>query len=275
MSSSLPRALEADRPSVLAEIAAASDQSHWRGLQRFQETLRQGGLDLLRPFSLAALAAINALHPRFSSHRPTELGIVVGNTRALWGAFLRHLRGLGVRSPDELGPDPLDIYVEELVHSAISDLLDACNARGEAVFSHELLPAPIPIQRIAEMSGLGRVGPAHLSVHPTYGPWFALRAVIALDLPASAGAYFATEPGGADPCERCEAPCRRALSGALLGRDVSLSPAIPAPSGLSDRQARWLRVRDACPVGREHRYSDAQILYHYDGKKSALFGRAK
>src|SRR5262245_55311539 len=153
MNSSLPRRLDAERTSVGGELAAPEGEPG-RGLRRFQETLRQGGLDLLQPFSLAALGAIKVEHPRFSSHRPNQLGVVVGNTRALWGTFLRHLRGLGVRSADELWPDPLDIYVEELVHGAISDLLESSGAHGAAVFSHDLVPAPIPIQRIAEMSGL-------------------------------------------------------------------------------------------------------------------------
>lgn len=25
----------------------------------------------------------------------------------------------------------------------------------------------------------------------------------------------------------------------------------------------WLAVRDACPLGREHRYSEQQVAYHY------------
>lgn len=278
MSSFLPRAVQGDRPPSPGELIRHADEPVGRGLGRFQDTLAQGGLDLVQPFALAALGALKVEHPRFSSHRPNQLGVVVGNTSALWGAFLRHLRGLGVRSANELGPDPLDIYVEELVSAALSDLLESCAVRGAAVFSHELLPAPIPIQRIAEMSGLGRVGPAHLSIHPRLGPWWALRAVIALELPASAGAHFQTEPSGRHPCEGCAAPCRRALSGALLGRDMSSGDEQdlpPAPTGLSDKQRRWLRVRDACPSGRQHRYSDAQILYHYDGRKDALFGKAK
>jgi methylmalonic aciduria homocystinuria type C protein len=35
---------------------------------------------------------------------------------------------------------------------------------------------------------------------------------------------------------------------------------------LRDRWRLWLAVRDACPVGREHRYSDEQIRFHYAGE---------
>lgn len=273
MSPFLPRPLEDSREQALVSAEAAQRNDEREGLRRFQETLRLGGLDLLQPFGLDCLQKGKVDHPGLSSYRPTQLGVVVGNTRALWPAFLRHLRGLGVRSVAELGPDPLDIYVEELIQAALSDLFETASIRGTAVYGHELLPAPIPIQRIAELAGLARIGPAHLSVHSHFGPWFALRAVVALEVSARAGDVLDANPSSAHPCERCDAPCRRALSGALLKRDVDAHAAGPAaPAGLSERQKRWLRVRDACPVGAEHRYSAQQILYHYDGKSDVLLG---
>ena len=275
VSTSLPPLLVGDRRSAYPRVFDNDQQA--QALRVFQEALRRGGLDLLQPFSLGSLSEIRAEHSRFSSYRPTQLGLVVGNTRALWPAFLRHLRGLGVRSPDELGPDPLDIYVEELLQGSLGDLMEAFSIQGTAVFSHELLPSPIPIQRVSELAGLARVGPAYLSVHSDYGPWFALRAVVALDVEAGAGDHVTAQSTGTHPCETCSAPCRRALSGALLHRDREADSldVPPAPSGLSTRQRRWLHVRDACPVGRDFRYSDAQILYHYDRRREALFGDAK
>jgi methylmalonic aciduria homocystinuria type C protein len=35
----------------------------------------------------------------------------------------------------------------------------------------------------------------------------------------------------------------------------------------------WLAVRESCPVGREYRYCDAQIEYHYT-KDRAILRRA-
>jgi len=254
----------------------AQELQSFQALQRFQDTLKQGGLDLLQPFELDCLGKSKIALPGLSSYRPTQLGVVIGNTSALWPAFLRHLRGLGVRSAAELGPDPLDIYVEELIQGALTDLLEGSAIRGTAAYGHERLPTPIPIQRIAEVAGLARIGPAHLSVHSRFGPWFALRAVALLSVPADVGAVFASRPSAAHPCDGCDAPCRRALSGALLHRDVDLAtPGPPAPPGLSERQQRWLKVRDACPIGAEHRYSAAQILYHYDGQREVLLGEAK
>ncbi len=61
---------------------------------------------------------------------------------------------------------------------------------------------------------------------------------------------------------RCAAGCQPALERAL---------AAGAPrdqAELRERWKLWLAVRDGCPVGRDHRYSDDQIRYHYAGDRS-------
>lgn len=32
----------------------------------------------------------------------------------------------------------------------------------------------------------------------------------------------------------------------------------------------WIAVRDACPIGREHRYPEDQLRYHYTKDRSLL-----
>jgi hypothetical protein len=53
----------------------------------------------------------------------------------------------------------------------------------------------------------------------------------------------------------CDAPCHDALARAL---------ATP-----NDWRA-WLAVRDACPIGRDYRYDDDQLRYHYTKDRAAL-----
>ena len=72
-----------------------------------------------------------------------------------------------------------------------------------------------------------------------YGPWFALRAAIVM-------------PGEPPP----PAPPVHALH---LRRAVSRR----AGDCASTDWRSWVAVRDACPVGRDHRYSDDQIEFHY------------
>lgn len=104
--------------------------------------------------------------------------------------------------------------------------------------------------------GLAALGPAHLSVHPDFGPWFAYRALIAVDLPP----LTETDQHRSEPCASCSAPCVPALHEAL---------GAPNPTG-SGRFEPWLAVRDACPAGRAARYSEAQIRYHYTKERRWL-----
>jgi methylmalonic aciduria homocystinuria type C protein len=110
-------------------------------------------------------------------------------------------------------------------------------------------PSAVPIQRLGSRVGLASLGPAYLSVHPRFGPWFAYRAVAVLDLPPEIQPAPRTEP-----CTTCPAPCGAALEQAL-GPRRSLD--------VEENWQRWLAVRDACPVQAEARYPDDQIRYHY------------
>jgi hypothetical protein len=172
--------------------------------------------------------------------RDGRCGIVVGNTRALWAHF--------VPTP---GPDPLDRYVVRVVEEAVGAL-------GEIYWAHTM-PPTVAIQREAERAGLAWLSPSHLSVHVEYGPWIALRALVVCDLPVDA-----VEP--AKPCCDCARGCGPALACALAAGSLDTR---------EDLQARWklwLDVRDACPRGRAHRYSDAQIAHHYGLAKVQIPG---
>ena len=76
-------------------------------------------------------------------------------------------------------------------------------------------------------------------IHPTFGPWVALRGIIALagDPPPAAAPI-------APPC-RCAGACTDALARAMRSEDP----------------AHWIALRDSCTVGSEHRYGDAQLRF--------------
>jgi methylmalonic aciduria homocystinuria type C protein len=152
-------------------------------------------------------------------------GVLIGNTRAMWPTFV---------AAKPAGPDPLDRYVEAAIDPLVPE-------GGRVVYAHRQYDgAFLPFQRFAVAAGVGSLSETNLVVHPVYGPWFALRAAI----------LVAGEAPPVTPCPpvcRCDAPCRQALSRAI---------------GTIDWRA-WLAVRDACPVGREYRYSEDQLAFHY------------
>jgi len=156
-------------------------------------------------------------------------GLLVGNTRTLWPEFVAE------RTP---GPDPFDRFVEARIDPLVP-------AGARVFYGHRMYDgAFVPLQRIAVAAGLGALSDTQLVIHPIYGPWFALRAAIVIE-----GEPPPAAPP-ASPCV-CTAACRAAFEHAQRPSD-----------GSTDWRA-WLAVRDACPVGRTHRYTDEQIEFHY------------
>lgn len=176
--------------------------------------------------------------------------IVIGNTRALWP----HINRFVLASPQPVR-DPVDTYVQQVIGHAIADLPHVVDVR----YSHEPPPRLVAIQQLAHVSGLAWLSPSHLCVHPTFGPWIALRAAIVLGEPAPA-ALAEPQP----PCD-CSTHCLPKLNEALaVGQATS--------ADVVEHWKYWLAVRDACPVGRQHRYSEQQIRYHYNGERPERWG---
>jgi hypothetical protein len=188
--------------------------------------------------------------------------LLVGNGRSFWEHFLRAVR----EEPERLSsPHPLDEFVEQ----SLRDALSASASSAAVVFGHCQYPGGYaPLQRWAERAGALALSPSHLSVHPVVGPWLALRALLVFDERVeqnpSPGAVPAAERTGL-PCARCSAPC-------LLPFEEASRISETAPTGkrVTDHWRHWLEIRDACPVGRQYRYSDEQIRYHYARDRSVL-----
>ena len=194
--------------------------------------LADDGFDLTHAFDTTLIAPL--VPPALIAKRR---GVIVGNTRALWPRFLA-----AYHADRELAasPDPLDRYTELAVARAYPG--------APAWFSHRRYDgAFVPFQKIAAVAGLGVLMPTQLVIHPLYGPWFALRALVLVD--------GEPPPHVLPTLSCCTSDCTARLDAALA-------------SG-GDWRA-WLAVRDACNVGRAFRYGDQQIAYHYTKDRSLL-----
>ena len=121
--------------------------------------LAAAGLDIVHRFDARAVAAELAV-PQLATH---PVGVLVGNTRAMWPKFL------AARPPVA---DPLEAYVERALDPLALPVLYA-HRRYAGAF--------LPFQRIAVAAGLGAMSATHLVIHPEHGPWFALRAIVLVD----------------------------------------------------------------------------------------------
>lgn len=214
------------------------------------------GLDLVHAFRVGSYNNVVDEALRIADFgRPQALALVVGNTRALWPRFLSALRADCSLLEEN---DPIDQYTERNLRESLAGVEMRCEVR----WAHEGPPRLVAMQRLAHVAGLAYRAPCNLSIHPVYGPWIALRAVVVVDADGPEGSELPS------PCGTCETHCMPALDVALAesGR-AALATGTPPATAL---WKSWLAVRDACPLGREHRYSDEQIRYHYTKDRGVL-----
>jgi methylmalonic aciduria homocystinuria type C protein len=225
-------------------------QPEWQEVvTQLKSSCQRRGLDLTHAFNVRQYNAQAAENERLSDFGRTDaLGVLVGNTRALWPAFKQALTRDFALSDEQ---HPLDTYVTQRLTALVAE---ATSHAAQIVFSHVTSPRAFPIQRLAEAVEFAAVSPSHLSVHAELGPWFALRAVVVFDLPGP----DAAPPALARPCRGCSAPCVPALARAVAASGSPLSAA-----AIAEHAAEWVAVRDVCPVGRSFRYDDEQLRYHY------------
>lgn len=200
------------------------------------------GLDLAAPVDVNRYNAVVDEPYRVPTFdRESTLGIVLGNTKAMWPCFVEAMKNDTALFASE---NPLDDYVMGIVREAVAHVPFETEVR----FSHEPPPRRVAMQRLAEIASLAWLSPAHLSIHPTYGPWFALRALVVVDLDGPP----TIEPPA--PCAYCESGCKPTLAWALG----------------SDDPNDWIAVRDACPMGAKYRYNEPQLRYHYEKDRNKL-----
>jgi len=233
---------------------------HWRRLfARLSGRLGPSGIDLAAPMQVDWYNRNEpaALHlPTLAG--PSSLAIVLGNSRAMWRPFLRGLQA----DPSLLDLlHPLDAWVERQLLAALEGLdpqpssIHQVNGPDSRSYS---------MQRAAVATGLVGMTPTRLAMHRQLGLWFGLRAVLLFPLPGPERPVHS----GPIACGGCsERPCVPALERAL-GRPAA---GAEAPSmAIRDHWEPWLALRDSCPEGRQHRYGELQLGYHYSKQRRYL-----
>ncbi len=239
-------------------------------LPRMKEALGPYGLNLI---GTAKVEAYEALVPPSYHVRPYlpqgKTLIVVGSGGgSFWQAFQAYLSAHPGYKERE---NPLDDYTLEVVEGSLTPLLTWARVDYRYLYPFRFAKEPVSFMHLALAAGLG--GPSLLGVliHPTFGPWMALRAavLISLDLHEPPPAL------GFDPCPSCiEKPCRAACpAGAIRPEEGWDIPAcvrhrLRVPFDCVDRcQARY-----ECVYGREYRYPADELRYHH--QKSFLWMKA-
>ncbi len=214
---------------------------------QLRQPLAAAGFDLIAG---ATVQAYNDVAPKGywlpDLGRDNTLAVVIGNTSGLWPALGRVWDKPGYQD------DPVDRYTVTTISAAV----DGVDLTSEIFYAFEPPPRRIAIQQLAHVAGLAWLSPSHLSVHPVFGPWIALRATVVFNCAGP-------ETSPIDPPCDCSAGCLPAFERALAAGEPA------SKADLADRWKDWVAFRAACPVGALHRYSDEQIRYHYTEDPSA------
>ena len=153
--------------------------------------------------------------------------------------------------------DPVDQLSVQLTQQFIDHYL----GNPEHLLLYPLTQYLVPLTQLGEVANWSHPAPIGQGINPEYGVWFAYRTAFLLN-----GRFpTITHPPTASPCQSCvEKPCISACPSSAVTQtnfdifactDFRVEPASPC----ADR----CLARIACPVAPEHRYTLAQIQYHY------------
>lgn len=208
--------------------------------------LADAGLNRQHVFALAALPPA-LLAPLGDIAGFQQLVLLGHGGRRLWDC---------VQQAGLASEHPIDDYCVATVDRCFAQYLPG--RRYRIVYPGD---APIGLQTLGGLAGWHHPSPFMVGIDPEFGSWSAYRAVVL------AATDFCPSPvvDRSHPCRSCSGrPCIAACpAGALADGRFALDkcsryrllPDSPCADGCLARQA--------CPVGAEHRYDDAQIRHSY------------
>lgn len=250
-------------------------------IEKFRSMLALDGFDVVHQADVHWYNAHIKEHSLPLNPLPTfersegALCFLVGNSVALWPTFLTWL---GRRKKPEDVADPLDEYATLCISDAIWELTREGDISWDTFYvAGEVPERLVSMQRVALTAGLCyHDSETQLAIHPTFGAWVAFRAVVVLDAPSGLGA---TPPPRVDCLlgDEEKAAAREAMAAALrASNQANLCTQLHGEKGMEiDVRLAWAKLRDCVRVGREHRYSEEQLVYHYTTDKAKLMRALK
>jgi epoxyqueuosine reductase QueG len=236
-------------------------------LRALERTLAGHGLNLIGAASPRSYDAL--VPPEYALARllpGARSAIVIGNGGpAFWGAFRAFCRA----HPEvERQSDPLDAFTATVIEEAVWPVVGALPSR--IVYPFRFPADPVSFVHLAECAGLGRRSLLGLLVHPTFGPWIALRAAVLLPVVLAT----ARPADGFDPCPTCiERACVSACPAGAIGDGGWDIPRCAAHRLRDDDEcAARCHARFDCVIGREYRQSPEELAYHQSRARGALAG---
>lgn len=197
--------------------------------------------------------------PRLVDGRRAAAVLAIGVTG---GAMWPHFERWRMAQADRGGVDPLDRW-SKIVIDALADAVGA-----QACYPSD---APYhPFQAWAMRAEGLKPSPLGILIHPRYGLWHSYRG--ALLFATWDGDALSSGPRGLHPCDTCrEKPCLSTCPvGAVLPEGFDIAGCrqhLASEEGQGGCMLSGCLARNACPVGGDFRYPEAQLRFHMQALK--------
>jgi hypothetical protein len=178
--------------------------------------------------------------------------VVASGGRALFDAF-----SAAPEAALRACSDPLDAYTRRVVETAAGRL----GGGALALFAFERRSGVYAdFVALGQAAGLGAPSRLGLLLHPEFGPWMSIRALLLTDTEVAE-----TGPArGFDPCLGCPAPCVRACHGEAVPVATRQFDVAACRATRASEPGCRLRcdARRACVIGPDHAYSPEAEAHH-------------
>lgn len=225
--------------------------------------LNNAGLNCHAVFEIASLpaAALEILDERCPQARQYSQLILIGHGgKVFWEA----LKATGVDLSRQEEQHPVDNFtvstVQQFMHEEHADCAYQIIYPGTYTIS---------LQELGKLAGWHHSSPFMVGINPTFGSWFAYRAVVLANTNLALSAPIIC----ASPCDSCEdKPCISACPAqALDAGEFHLLKCVSYRQEEASVCKNTCVARRRCPVAIEHRYSEEQMQYHY-GRSMRVIG---
>ncbi|KAG2488315.1 hypothetical protein HYH03_013165 [Edaphochlamys debaryana] len=167
---------------------------------------------------------------------------------------------------EALAEAPLDDYAREVILRAVAQACQGCRADVRFSCTRPGAEGFVDLLRAANCAGLAYLdNDLHLCLHPTFGPWIGLRAVVVLDAPAGPDV-------GRPLSDPIPAKLRMQLQAAMAEAMEEVHKQAEAREGVRSNWEVWAAMRRLAgsmfAPGAE--YCPGQMAYHYTSDKGLL-----
>jgi len=221
-------------------------------LESLSRVLATRGFDICARFPIQLYNAHCKEHLKISAFgKETNLAVLIGASKQFWYPFVEWLK-----TREAIPKDPIDTYTQTTIQAIVHDIFGDGEFSVEIRFDcYDLRSGKfVHLQTAAHCSGAGFFDIDTMwNVHPTFGLWHMLKAVLIFDIDFS-GPAPVLQPNN--------------LLTSSVKENMQALTAVATSENWRNISTR-LAIRDACDRGREWRYDQDMLDYFYPIHRSS------